>query len=281
MKYMFLRYPEGKTKAVTLSYDDGHRDDLKLLEIINKFNVKCTFNFTNFSKITDEEIKENLFRNGHEIAVHGAQHLAPAMTKASDGIQQIIECRKNLEKRFNRIIRGMAYPDSGITKFSNGASYESIRSYLSDLGIVYSRTAGSDNNEFMLPTDWYAWMPTAKHTNPQLFDYVKEFTELDVNNCYCAARYPRLFYLWGHSFEFSYANNWDILEKFCEKISGKDDIWYATNIEIFDYVTAYNSLVFSMDSMMIYNPTLIKIWFDFGGKLYSINPGETLHIDEE
>ena len=61
---------------------------------------------------------------------------------------------------------------------------------------------------------------------------------------------PGLFYLWGHSFEFDYNvpnNNWDVIEKFAEFAGNRSNIWYATNIEIYDYITAYNQLIFSMD----------------------------------
>ena len=44
MNYMFLRYPGGKAKAVTLSYDDGCRDDMRLVETLNRHGIKCTFN---------------------------------------------------------------------------------------------------------------------------------------------------------------------------------------------------------------------------------------------
>ena len=35
MKYMFLRFPNGKAKAVTLSYDDGCQQDIKFSKIIS------------------------------------------------------------------------------------------------------------------------------------------------------------------------------------------------------------------------------------------------------
>ena len=47
----------------------------------------------------------------------------------------------------------MAYPDSGITKFFSGASYPSVKNYLTELDIAYSRTLGGDNNSFKLPED--------------------------------------------------------------------------------------------------------------------------------
>lgn len=278
MRYMFLRFPGGKDKAVTMSYDDGPSSDEKMLEIINKYGMKCTFNYMSNQAISSDKIKQLLIDKGHEIAVHGSNHRAPGAVRAIDGIADVLQCRKDLEKKFDRIIRGMAYPDSGIRTFHNCASYENIRNYLNDLGIVYSRTLGEDNNAFLMPTDWYRWMPTAHHNNPKLMEYVKEFVELDVKSEYTASRYPRLFYLWGHSFEFDRDNNWELLEDFCKAISNKEDIWYATNIEICEYVKAYDSLVFSADSSVIYNPTLKTIWFDVDGQQFKIESGEEIRL---
>ena len=70
---------------------------------------------------------------GHEIAVHGKMHMAPGLSRPVDCIQDMLSCRLELEKTFDRIVRGMAYPDSGITNMQNEASYDNIRSYLQDL----------------------------------------------------------------------------------------------------------------------------------------------------
>ena len=171
----------------------------------------------------------------------------------------------------------MAYPDSGITRFENGADYADIKHYLKDLGIVYSRTLGGDNDSFALPTDWHAWMPTAHHTNPELFGYIDKFLNEPMSS-YDASQTPGLFYLWGHSFEFENNKNWDLLDRICKELSGKPDIWYATNIEIYDYVSAYDSLIFSADGSRVYNPSLITVWFSADDKLYSVKSGETLII---
>lgn len=281
MRYKFLRFPGGKPKAVTFSYDDGVREDIQLVEIINRHGIKCTFNLNNDilrgeNNFTSEEIKKYFLSNGHEVAVHGSMHRALGNVSAIDGIRDVLECRLELEKKTGKIIKGMAYPDTGITVFVNNASYESIKSYLKDLGIVYSRTLGGDNNSFQLPQDWYAWMPTAHHNNPQIMEYIDEFVNMDLSTkTYCARRQPRLFYMWGHSYEFRNADNWEHLEEICAKLGGKDDTWYATNMEIHDYVEAYNSLVYSADGRKVYNPTLIRIWVDVDGVLYDIAPGET------
>ena len=58
------------------------------------------------------------------------------------------------------------------------------------------------------------------------------------------------------------------------------EIWYATNMEIHDYVEAYKSLIYSADGYTVYNPTLIDLWFDVDGVLYEIGSGKTLRIKE-
>ena len=284
MRYQFIRFPEGKAKAVTLSYDDGCRQDERFVEILNRNGLKCTFNHNS------DELKkgrgfnknevETLFLNaGHEIAVHGYLHRANGNLRTITGIRDVLECRMELEKKYGRIIRGMAYPDSGITHFANGADYASIKRYLTDLDIAYARTLAGDNDRFDLPQDWHAWMPTAHHQNPNLMEYIDRFLNKDLSpKAYGAARNAILFYLWGHSYEFDKNDNWDHAEAFCEKLGNKDDIWYATNMEIYEYVTAYRSLVYSADSTIIYNPTLLKLWFDVDGQEYSIDPGQTLSL---
>lgn len=105
------------------------------------------------------------------------------------------------------------------------------------------------------------------------------FLGIDLSKIYASGRYPRLFYLWGHSYEFASEEGWEFLNKICKRLSGKENIWYATNIEIYNYVNAYNSLIYSADGKTVYNPTLLKIWFDVDGVLYSIESGETIHLN--
>ena len=282
IRYRFLRFPGGKGKAVTLSYDDGIIHDLKFAEKISQYGFKCTFNLNskNFNDaLSDEQINENFIQKGHEIAVHGALHRATGMHRPIEIIRDILQCRIELEERFDSIIRGMAYPGTGITLLRGDNTYENIKENLKNLDIVYARTLGGDNDSFDLPSDWYAWMPTAHHTNPKIFSYIDKFINHNVFDRRIFEREPKLFYMWGHSYEFERANNWGLLDEICSRIGGHDDIWYATNIEIYNYVEAYNALVYSADATRVYNPSILTIWFEIKGKIYEIKPGETLKIN--
>lgn len=212
--------------------------------------------------------------------MHGARHRANGNLRPIEGIRDVLDCRLELEERCGCFIRGMAYPDSGITQFGNFGNFERVKQYLKELDIAYARTLLGDNNSFTLPEDFYAWMPTAHHNNPKIMEYVDEFLNLDISPAaYHARRIPRLFYIWGHSYEFDNRDNWDHMEEICEKFANNDEIWYATNIEIYDYVKAYKSLMFSANGLKIYNPTLYDIYFDVDGVVYCIKPGETLSVE--
>ena len=46
---------------------------------------------------------------------------------------------------------------------------------------------------------------------------------------------PQIFYIWGHSYEMINEKIWEGFERFCERLAGKDDIFYGTNYEVFKY----------------------------------------------
>ncbi len=282
MRYRFMRFPDGKAKAVTLSYDDACVQDKRFSDVITSYGMKCTFNLMSDELkvgkgLTKEEVNEYILSRGHEVAVHGYLHRAEGSLRPIEGIRDVLDCRMELERKYGRIIRGMAYPDNGVSIMSNGASYASVKNYLTELDIAYARTGGN-HNRFYLPEDWHKWEPNAHHNNPKLMEYIDEFLKIDLSSEYHALRMPRLFYMWGHSYEFDTDNNWERLDDICLRLSGKEDVWYATNIEIYDYVKAYESLVYSADGSAIYNPTLYTLWFDTDGELGSIKPGETLFV---
>ena len=277
MPSIFMRFPEGKSKALTLSYDDGVRQDRRLLEIMKKHGLKGTFNINSEgyapegcitgNRMSRSEALEFYRDCGMEIAVHAAHH--PYLEQLPENLctWEILNDRKNLEADFGGFIRGMAYPF--------GTTSDSVVASLKQCGMAYARTTVSTEG-FAIPTDWLRLPTTCHHRNPRLMELAREFTEKqDV-------RGPMLFYLWGHSYEFDYDqpnNNWSVIEEFAEYMGSREDIWYATNIEIYDYIAAYNQLIFSMDYTRVYNPTCTTVYFKTGKGLYAVKPGETVNYE--
>ena len=87
-------------------------------------------------------------------------------------------------------------------------------------------------------------------------------------------------YVWGHSFEFGRSGDWSVIEAFVEKMAGKEDIWYATNMEIYTYIQAVRSQEFSADGLTMYNPAATEVWVSTREGFLSVKPGETKYIGE-
>ena len=279
MSKTYLRFPNFKLKALTLSYDDGTRQDKRLIEIMKKNGIKGTFNINSglFSpeytgvekgRMSVDEALDLYPSSGMEVAVHGYYHLSLACIDKSVAINEVITDRKELEKIFGKIIKGMAY--------ANGSYNDEVVSILENCGINYSRTVISTEN-FDMPNDWLRLPATCHHNNPRLMELAKTFVELDYKSYYWQNK-PKLFYLWGHSYEFDNNDNWNVIENFCEYMGNRDDIWYATNGEIYDYVKAVDSLEFSADASMVKNPSSIDVYIDYLNKQHVIRAGETIKL---
>ncbi len=276
-------FPEGKRKALTLSYDDGVEQDVRFLEILDKHGIKCTFNLNSMYYDTDErtykpgqihrpmgklralEVYREALKNGHEVAVHGYTH--PFWEQLPDNVMtyDILRDRERLEELFGGIVRGAAYP--------YGTHSDATAEVLDKCGIVYCRTVVS-TEKFSIPKDWLKMPATCHHNSKNLPALADKF----VNEQPQKNREPWLFYLWGHTYEFEGNDNWNVIEEFCEKVGGRDDIWYASNIAIYDYIAAYKSLRYSLRGDVVQNPTAIPLWVERNGTVVKIAPGETLSL---
>lgn len=268
-------YPNGKTRALTFSFDDNQIFDRRLVDIFNKYGMRGTFNINSGTLdqgadsnwdgneyVKSDEMRE-LYKN-HEVAVHGLDHKFLLGLTDSMIINEIMEDRKNLERIMGKLIQGCAY--------AFGWHNDHVMTLLRQCGIKYSRGV-DDTNFFFPPMDFMDWKPTCHQESSRLMELADTF--LDVPGF---IELP-IMYVWGHSFEFGRSGNWDDIEAFCKKMSNIDTIWYATNMEICDYITATRSLQFSANGKMIYNPTLIDVWLTNNDKTYIIKPGETITLE--
>lgn len=284
MRYTFMRFPEGKAKALSFSYDDNAVANKKLSDIMAQYGIKCTFNLNNQESnemfgnmLTVEEAKKYIAERGHEIAVHGAFHKGLGLGRPIEGIKDVLDCRLELEKDFDIIIRGMAFPDSIV--MLHGNNWDIIKAYLKELGIVYNRITGY-KPDFCMPEDWHLWIPTASENHPEIYEIAEKFVNLDAGAGYVTGHYPRLFLMSGHASFIDKSNKWEHFENICKIVANHEDIWYATCMEIYEYTKAYEALVWSADSTRVYNPNICAVWFEADEKLYKVNSGETIKIGE-
>lgn len=258
-------FPGGKHKVLTMSYDDGHLSDRRLVEIFNRHAIKGTFHL-NYglmdmaNRIPREEVKS--LYEGHEVSAHAWSH--PTIARCPDALvaQQVLEDRRGLESLVGYPVRGMSYP--------NGSHSPSLREMLPHLGIEYSRTVDA-TNRFELPENPLRWDPTCHHAR-DLLELGREF--LGLKN----RQYLYMMYVWGHSYNFDNDSNWDLIGEFCTMAGGQEDVWYATSIQIVDCMRAWEALRFCADGTMVLNPSACSVWLDVGGVATEVPGGAQVYL---
>ncbi len=259
----FNKYPGGKPKAATMSFDDGNVADYRLVEIFNRFGIKGTFHLNSglLHQGNRVDVKDipSLY-TGHEIAAHGVEHASLYHLTPHGMVEEILEDRRSLEEIAGYVIRGMSY--------ANGVNPPEAALAAKMSGIEYSRTTVSTKS-FRIPEDFLLWHPTCKHLEAE------EMTKRFLKQTYESGH---LLYIWGHSFEFNNDNNWDLIERVCDMLTSVDNIWYATNIEIYDYITASRRVHVSANGKILENPTTTDVWFSNNGETLCIKSGETLYL---
>lgn len=207
-----------KIKAVTFSYDDGVLQDERLIELFNKYELKCTFNL-NSGKLDKRRNLKKIYE-GHEIALHGVCHLHLDSLNKEETEREIIDDAKNLGLLFDVEIEGAS--------LAYGKANEYVNEAYKKAGIKYSR-ATEITQSFDIWHDIYRYRGTCRHSNENLFELAEKFIELKPQE-------PQIFYIWGHSYEFDREDGmWERIEDFFKIISRRNDILYGTNKEVFKY----------------------------------------------
>jgi len=262
-------------KALTLSYDDGVEQDIRLLDIMNRHGLKGTFNLNAglyapegtvwpagqiHRRLTRRAARDLYAASGQEIALHAFWHGDLPALPPAHAIWQVMRDKEALEEDFGRIVRGMAYP--------YGTVSGELAATLKGCGVSYSRTVHS-THQFELPGDWLMWPATCHHDDPRLMELAERFV---AGKPYRA----QLFYLWGHSYEFEADDNWHVIEAFAAYMGGREEIWYATNQEIYDYVQAWRGMHASANGRLLHNPSAVTLFLSCDGKDCVLAPGEML-----
>ena len=229
-------FKNGVNKAITLSYDDGITQDIRFVELLGKYNLKCTFNVNSGllgknhillwegKRLSHYRVHPSDFKSiydGHEIAAHTLTHQRLTTCEEKEIIRQVERDRLNLSELVGYEVVGMAYPCGGVNNDDRVAKI-----IKENTGIKYARTI-TTNQSFDLQENLFRFNPTSYHLD---FDEIMSLGEKFIN---LKTETPKIFYIWGHSYEMDLgADYWVRLEEFFKLISGKEDIFYGTNKEI-------------------------------------------------
>ena len=220
-------------KKLTFSYDDGVTQDIRFIEMLNKYGLKATLNLNsgcfgqerklirNGVEISHNRLKAADIRyvyEGHEVAAHTLTHpLLPAMPDDREIVREIEQDRLFLSELVGYEVVGFAYPGGGLDVRGGGLLQ-------SQTGVCYARAVETTGNFTPYP-DFYRFQGSCYHHIEweKMWQMAEEFLALP-------AAADALFYVWGHSFEFDiYPERWEQMEEFCKQISGRSDISYCTN----------------------------------------------------
>jgi peptidoglycan/xylan/chitin deacetylase (PgdA/CDA1 family) len=275
-----MLFPEGKSKALILSYDDGVIADRKMVSLMNKYKLKGTFHLNSNKLDTKGYLSKNeiktLFK-GHEVSVHSANHPGLSGMLKNEIINEVIEDRKALEKLTGYPVRGMAYPFGSYDKV--------VVETVADLGIEYARTV-KDSYNFSIPDSFLVWHPSIHQFGKAYFnpnDPINDKKELEIFNHlvsdFLKQNALSLLDVWGHSWENDgEGERWKKIESFFKLVSNNKDINYTTHIDLVDYLHAYKNLKYSVDKKIIKNSSSMDVYIKIDGKAYKIPAGSQINI---
>ncbi len=225
-----------KLKAVTFSFDDGIESDIRLVELLNKYNLKCSFNLNSglFHEESGWLYKDRFQVNrltppsvglykGHEICVHGLLHQNVANLNKDEILEEFQKDKENLEKYFNTSITGGAY--------AFGVYNDTTVSVLNQLGIRFCRTVQTTDS-FELQKDLLRYKPSCHFLDADANEKITKFLDSTPST-------PQILYIWGHSYECDGEDAWDTFENILKLLANHDDIFYGTNTEVFQYYNMF------------------------------------------
>ncbi|GEM56294.1 polysaccharide deacetylase [Flavobacterium branchiophilum NBRC 15030 = ATCC 35035] len=279
-----MLFPEGRTKALILSYDDGAKQDRQLVQLMNKYHLIGTFHLNSnklstnsyFDYLNKDEIKE-LYK-GHEVSVHTANHPNLPDMNTIDIIYEIVDDRRELERLVDYPVRGMAYP------FGN--TNDAVIDAINGLGIEYARTVG-DTYNFEIPKVFLRWHPTIHQFAKAYWEPnqpEKDKTEMalfyKIIDDFLKTNQLAVLDIWGHSWEMGDdKKKWEETETFFRLLAHNPTIYYTKQIDLVDYIKAFRNLKFGVNKNVVYNSSSTNVTCKINNRIYTIPAGANLFLD--
>lgn len=282
-------YPNFREKAVTFSFDDLHDGDVKIIEAMDKYGVKGTFNLvTNKLAGYDEGVIKARYAN-HEMANHSHSHLKMYLLEGeSETVGSDTQEHMTTDEVTADIVRGQneikamtgTEPAGFVWPYKNPnkrTDYNEILEYIrNETGIEYIRPTETTRS-FAIPTDWYQWQNTCHQDEMEYF--IKKLISEKENGSL------KLLAVWGHAFEMNpeYAPDnknkvrYDDLERIFSLLD-RDDIWKATNKDVCLYLKAAEAAEINKADGKIINNTDTDLYASVNGEKVLIKAhSEYLH----
>lgn len=260
-------YPGGKPKAFNITYDDGVMQDLRFVELMNRYGLKGTFNLnselmrTRFAwthpngmevKRLDVDTAQWLYR-GHEIASHTRTH--PYMHDLSEAevLAQLDRDKRDLEEMLGVEVAGFAVPFDYYSPL--------IADCAKRCGFEYARMS-EFSRSYAPCRDYWFWKTGFYHIEPGLESFVDGFFETEEELAVCQ--------IVGHSYDLDAENLWGTMEALLKRVSAATDVWPCTNLELVRYLKAME--LAEVQGNIVRNCSDLELWFEVDGELVCVRP---------
>ena len=242
------------TTIVTTSWDDGFPEDLRLADMLKKYNLPATFycpqQSENGKEVLGAEDLRGLQHAGFEIGAHTLTHPLLTEISRSQARTEIFRSKQRLQDTLGNEVRMFGYPRGR----ANGYAIRCVR----EAGYWGARGTELLSIEKTFPR---FLMPTSLQAIPhQPISYLRNLGRRRAwrslyRYCDDLHRYShwvalgkRLFddalssggvwHLWGHSWEIANSDLWPDLERLLKYISGRAGVRYLNNSSTIDEVTS-------------------------------------------
>ena len=266
-------YPGGKSRAFNISYDDGVVQDIRFVELLNRYGLKGTFNLNyglmhqNFtwqheSGMTVRRIPEDQIRElyaGHEIASHSYSHPWFDHMEEAEILRELGADKFFLEKLTGREVAGYATP----FYYYSDLMEDCVR----NCGFAYARIS-EESGDYSVPDNFYRWRGSKFHWDDDLEDFVDGFLATHQELAMCQVV--------GHSYDLDVMDRWDLMERVCRRVGQNPDVWAAAHIELVRYLSAMRLAKITDHS--IENESDAALWFEVNGVRVLLQPGESITI---
>jgi len=237
--------PPRPSVTVTTSWDDGHRLDCRLAEILDAYDVPGTFYISPASAELDPRDRLSpaqvaAISAGFEVGAHTLTH--PRLTSLSpeDARHEIAGSRARLEDVTGTRVESFCYPYGAFNAEHVRLVHEAGFSFARTTR-RFSLTAGPD--PLRAPTTVHAYAhrvdvgPALTYAGPSLASALDLYLHWDR---IAMALFDRtlerggLYHLWGHSWELQRHNDWARLRRVLDYISRRPGVRYAVNGTSYD-----------------------------------------------
>lgn len=221
--------PKEKSMVVVTSWDDGHLNDLQVMDTLLKYGMKGTF-FMNRKSAMNPHLRE-LEAKGMEVGSHSWSHPAFYNSSPKRCLDEAIEMRRFLEKELNHPVISFAYPFN--YQPANDVHGDYVLRSLREAGYWSGRVTTTGENQIDSIAESLAMRPNF-HFKVGVAKTKEKFEQL-------IQKPGSILHIWGHSAEMANGGE-KLLEEVLTSVANNPEVWYANLGELMFWQYTRNHL---------------------------------------